>query len=162
MPANGTSTTNKAQTPATSREASARRVREGLTKVRNGTVAYVRQTGERAVDVPVGAAIVTAERVNGLVEPWTSAEKVRKELESLRARVEREINKFERRGTAARRKALTRVRRTRNQLERELKQRRSSLESTVRENRARFEEQLKKAQSAVQERVPVGRTKAAA
>src|SRR3954447_8349401 len=73
-------------------------------------LAYVRETTERAVDVPVGAALVVADRVNEIVEPWTSETTREKELKGFRTRVEREINKFERRGGTARRKSTQRVR----------------------------------------------------
>jgi hypothetical protein len=142
----------------------ARQVREGVTKARNGAVSYVRQTAERTVDVPVGAALVARERVNDVVEPWTQSDTRERELKSLRTQVTRELNKFERRGGQARRKASTRVRQTRNRLEREVKQRRRSIERQVKQNRtkvekalkqnrAKAEQQVKKAQSAVSERV---------
>ena len=113
---------------------------------RNGTaetaVSYARQTAERTVDVPVGAALTVADRVNELVEPWTSRQAAEKELKSFRTQVTREVNRLERRGASARRKATQRVRTTRNRVERDLKQRRSSVEDG-----------LKKAQTTVSERV---------
>ena len=145
-------TTAKTQ-PADKQARDARQVREGVTKARNGAVSYVRQTAERTVDLPVGAALVARERVNEVVEPWTQSETRERELKSLRTQVTRELTKFERRGGQARRKASTRVRRTRNRLEREVKQRRRSIERQVKQNRAKAEKQLKKAQSAVSERV---------
>ncbi|MGH2951964.1 MAG: hypothetical protein ACRDKX_07975, partial [Solirubrobacterales bacterium] len=141
-------------------------VRVGLTKARNGTVDYVRQSAERAVDVPVGAALAARDRVSDVVEPWTSGETRERELKSLRTQVTRELNRFERRGGQARRKATQSVRSNRNRVERELKARRREVTRTVKENRAKVrraveenrakaEEQLKKAQTAVQDRVPV-------
>lgn len=106
-------------------------VREGVTKARNGAVAIVRQGAERAVDVPVGAALTVRDRVADVVEPWTSESGREKELKSLRTQVTRELNRFERRGGQARRKATQRVRSTRTRVERE-------------------------AQKVVKERVPVG------
>ncbi len=106
-------------------------VREGVTKARNGGVAIVRQGAERAVDVPVGAALTVRDRVADVVEPWTSESGREKELKSLRTQVTRELNRFERRGGQARRKATQRVRSTRTRVERE-------------------------AQKVVKERVPVG------
>ena len=156
MPANGTKTTQtkgqKATTTQTKRTGRAQ-VREGFTKARHGATTYVRQGTERAVDVPVGAALVAADRVNAIVEPWTGPQTRDEELKSIRQRVERELNKFERRGGTARRKASQRVRRTRNRVERELKQRRVSVETSVKENRTKAEEQLKKARSTFEERV---------
>src|SRR5262245_51389255 len=122
-------------------------------KARNGAVDYVRQTAERTVDVPVGVALTVRDRVNEAVEPWAQSETRERELRSLRTQVTRELNKFERRGGQARRKATSRVRQTRNRLEREVKQRRRAFQRQVKQNRTRAEDQLKKAQSAVQERV---------
>lgn len=124
-------------------------------------VSYVIQTAERSVDVPVGVALTFRDRVSDAVEPWTTATTREKELKSLRTQVNRELNKFERRGGQARRKATQRARQTRNRLEREVKQRRRSIEKqvkdnrtkvekAVKQNRAKAEKQLKK----VQERVP--------
>jgi len=138
-------------------------------KQRNGAVDYVRQTAERSVDLPVGVALTVRDRVNEVVEPWTQTETRERELKSLRTQVTRELNRFERRGGQARRKATTRVRQTRNRLEREVKQRRRSIERQVKQNRARVEkavkqnrrkaeQQLKKAQGAVQERVGTTQT----
>jgi hypothetical protein len=155
MPANGTKTTEpKGQkaTTTTKRTGSAQ-VREGITKARNGATTYVRQGTERAVDVPVGVALVAADRVNAIVEPWTDTETREQELKSIRQRVEREFNKFERRGGTARRKATQRARKTRNRVERELKQRRATVETSVKENRVKAEEQLKKARATVEGRV---------
>lgn len=154
MPANGTKTTEpKSQKATTTKRTGSAQVREGITKARNGATTYVRQGTERAVDVPVGVALVAADRVNAIVEPWTDTETREQELKSIRQRVEREFNKFERRGGTARRKATQRARRTRNRVERELKQRRASVETSVNENRVKAEEQLKKARATVEERV---------
>jgi hypothetical protein len=120
----------------------------------NRAVSYVIQTAERSVDLPVGVALTVRDAVTDAVEPWTSSTTREKELKSLRTQVTRELNKFERRGGQARRKATQRVRQTRNRLEREVKQRRRSIEKQVKENRAKAEGQLKKARTAVQERVP--------
>jgi hypothetical protein len=124
----------------------------------------VRQTAERGLDVPVGAALSVADRVNEIVEPWTSRKTAERELKSFRTQVTRELNRVERRGASARRRATQRVRTTRNRFERDLKQRRRSVETAVKRNRTQLEKRvregrsqiegnLKKAQSTVQERV---------
>jgi hypothetical protein len=118
-------------------------------------VARVRQTAERAVDVPVGAALTVAENVSDTVKPWTESTGREKELKQLRTQVTRELNKLERRGGQARRKATTRVRSTRNRIERELKQRRNRVERTVKQNRTKAEKVVKdnrvKAEKAVKD-----------
>jgi hypothetical protein len=157
MPVNGTnaqpkSTPTQPRTAAPSRSDSAK-VREGLSKVRNGGASYARQTAERSVDVPVGAALTVADRVSDLVEPFTGRQSANRELKAIRTRVERELNRLERRGATARRKTRTRVRRTRGRVERELTRRRRRVETTVKHNRTRAENGVKRAQTAVQERV---------
>ena len=105
MAANGTTTKTTprksaprtTQTTTTSRT-DAQRIREGLNKVRDGSVSYARQTAERTVDVPVGVVLTVADRVNEVVEPFTKRETAERELKSFRTQVERELNKLERRG----------------------------------------------------------------
>ena len=159
MAANGTTTktTQRKSAPRTTKTTTSRtdgqRIREGLNKVRNGSVSYARQTAERTVDVPVGVVLTVADRVNEVVEPFTKRETAERELKSFRTQVERELNKLERRGATSRRKARTRARQTRNRVQRQVKQRRRRFETTVKQNRAQVEKGLKQAQTAVQERV---------
>lgn len=140
-------------------------VKEGVTKARNGAVSIAFTAAERAVDVPVGAALTIRDRVEDAIEPWTSETSRDRELKSLRTQVTRELNKFERRGGQARRTASQRVRTTRNRVEREVKGRQREVEKAVRENRrevqkavkqnrTKAEQQLKKARTVVGERVP--------
>jgi hypothetical protein len=145
--------TAQPRSTSTSRRSDAAKIREGLTKARNGSLSYARQAAERTVDVPVGAALVATERVTDLVEPFTGRQTANRELKGIRTRVERELTKFERRGASARRKARTRARQTRNRFGRELKQRRRRVRTTVGHNRVRAEDGLKRAQTVVQDRV---------
>jgi hypothetical protein len=151
MATNGTTTQRSRPTAAT--RADATKIREGFTKVRNGSASYARHTAERSVDVPVGVALTFADRVNELVEPFTRSETANRELRSIRVRVQRELNRFERRGASARRKARTRARRTRTQVQRDLRQRRRRVRTAMKQNRAKAEDGFKRAQTAVQERV---------
>ena len=64
MPTNGTTTQTKKTSTTTQSKSDSAKVREGLTKVRNGATSAVRQGTERVVDVPVGAALIVADRVN--------------------------------------------------------------------------------------------------
>jgi hypothetical protein len=161
MSANGntqaSTTTSRTTTSRTQSATRARRdgttVRDGLSKARTGSADYARQTAERSVDVPVGVALTVADRVNEIVEPFTARHSAERELKSIRTRVERELNRFERRGASARRKTRTRVRQTRSRVERELKQRRRKVQTTVKQNRAKAEDGLKRAQTVVTERV---------
>jgi hypothetical protein len=85
-----TSTTQRKSAPrtTTTSRTDAQKIREGLTKVRNGSVLYARQTAERSVDVPVGAVLTVADRLNAAVEPLTSREAAQRELKSFRAKAE--------------------------------------------------------------------------
>jgi hypothetical protein len=156
MPVNGTNTQPKSA-PSQPRSAAASRsdnaVREGLNKVRSDGASYARQTAGRTVDVPVGAALTVADRVTEIVEPFTGRQSANRELKAIRTRVERELNRLERRGATARRKTRTRVRRTRGRVERELTRRRRRVQATVKHNRSRAETGVKRAQTAVQDRV---------
>jgi hypothetical protein len=142
---NSTKSTPKTTTSTPRSDSS--QVREGVSKARNGAVSIVLQSAERAVDLPVGVALVVRDRVEEAIEPWTSSTAREKELKSLRTQVTRELNKFERRGGQARRKATSRVRSTRTRVERDLKARRREVEKAVKENRTKVE-------NAVKERVP--------
>src|SRR5215204_6433656 len=151
MATTGTTTRNTTQRKAAPR--TTKTSRTDAAKIRDGSVSYARQTAERSVDVPVGAVLAVADRVNELVEPFTKRETAERELKSFRTQVERELNKLERRGATSRRKARTRTRQTRNRFQRQLKQRRRTVRTTVKQNRAKAEDNLKRAQSVVQERV---------
>jgi hypothetical protein len=148
-----TTTTTQSRNSASAGRSDTAKIREGVTKARRGSAGYARQTAERSVDVPFGAVLIVADRVTDIVDPFTSRQSASGELKSIRTRVERELNKFERRGASARRKTRTRVRQTRNRVERDLKQRRRRVETTVKQNRTKAEDGLKRAQTAVQERV---------
>jgi hypothetical protein len=153
MPVNSTNTQNTQPKSAAASRSDSAKIREGVTKVRNGGASYARHTAERSVDVPVGAVLTVANRVTDIVEPFTARQTANQELKSIRTRVERELNRLERRGATARRKTRTRVRRTRGRVERELTRRRRKVEATVKSNRVRAENRVKRAQDVVSERV---------
>jgi hypothetical protein len=160
MPTSGTTTTKtktaqsrNTQSGPTRRRTDAAVVREGLTKVRNGTVSYVQKTSARAVDVPVGAALTAADRVTEVAQSLSAQEAREKELKGLRQRVQRELSRFERRGGGARRKARTRARQARGRAQRRLVQQRREVANALKENRARVEDGVKRAQNVVQDRV---------
>ncbi|HEX8857021.1 MAG TPA: hypothetical protein VF752_15605 [Thermoleophilaceae bacterium] len=85
---------------------------------------------ERAVLVPVGAALTARDSIVENVKPYTSRETAQREISRLQRRVEVNLRKFERRGTTAR-----------NQLERDLKRNRTKVERFVRRNRRQVESQ---------------------
>jgi hypothetical protein len=99
----------------------------------------VQAYAERAVLVQVGAALEARDRVvstvNEVVDFTTS-----------RAEAERQLKKFERRGSLVRTQVEREVRKTRTRVERDLRERRARLERTVRENRTRVERDLRGAE----------------
>ncbi len=99
-------------------------------------------TAVSAVDLQFGVALTAADRVRELVKPWRQRETAQRELKSLRHQLTREVNKVERRGGTARRRATQRAKRTRNRVERQVTQR-----------RRRAEHQLKTARTQVSDRV---------
>ena len=151
MAANGTATKTTSQT-STAAKKDERSIDTAVT--------YVRQTAERAVDVPVGAALTAAENVSETVKPWTEQSGRERELKQLRSQVTRELNKLERRGGQARRRATTRARTTRNRIERELRQRRNRVERTVKQNRTKAERELKARRTQVEKAVKENRVRA--
>jgi len=85
-------------------------------------------TAVSAVDLQFGVALTAADRVRELVKPWRQRETAQRELKSLRHQLTREVNKVERRGGTARRRATQRAKRTRNRVERQVTQRRRRAE----------------------------------
>jgi len=81
---------------------------------------------ERAVLIPVGAALIARDRVVSTVSDTISNY-------SSTSRAQAQLRRFERRGVTARKRLEREVRKARVRVERELRQRRRSIESTVSE-----------------------------
>jgi hypothetical protein len=79
---------------------------------------------ERAVLIPVGAALIARERIFSTVSDTVSTY-------SSPTKTQAQLRKFERRGATARNRLEREVRKARVRAERELRQRRRKLESTV-------------------------------
>jgi seryl-tRNA synthetase len=79
---------------------------------------------ERAVLIPVGAALIARDRVVSTVSDTISSY-------GSTAKAQAQLRRFERRGTTARNRLEREVRKARVRVERELRQRRRSLEQTV-------------------------------
>jgi hypothetical protein len=90
------------------------------------TVGVFGDYAERAVLIPVGAALIARERVvasvNDTISSYGSTSKAQAQL-----------RRFERRGVTARNRVEREVRKTRVRVERELRQRRREIEKTVSE-----------------------------
>ena len=88
------------------------------------TAQVVADYAERAVLVPVGAALIARDRmvttVSGTLSTYSSS-----------AKTQQQLRRFERRGITARKRLEREVRKARVRVERELRQRRRVLESTV-------------------------------
>ena len=131
-PAPSTSGPSRARTakPATKRTpakrtATAKRATKPATPPAPRTPAdVVGEYAERAVLIPVGAALIARERVvssvNEAITTYTTPTKAQTQLK-----------RFERRGTSARKGLERDLRKTRTRVERELRQRRRGFEKTV-------------------------------
>jgi len=78
---------------------------------------------EAAVDFPVGAVLTVSDRVSELVEPWTDRGRAERQIKSYRSSLRKSLKRTERRGTTARRRAISEARKTRNQVERQARKR---------------------------------------
>jgi hypothetical protein len=112
--ANATATTPKQRAPARRKpRASAAKASARTSSTRPATRAErVQQLAERAVLIPVGAALEARDRVAGTVEELVTASRSRTALE-------RQLKRFERRGGSARTQLEREVRRTRTRIERQ-------------------------------------------
>ena len=122
-----TRTRNQAPTPGTAKVA--RRLPE-----------QVADAAERAVLIPVGAALTARDRV---VETVADLGKSYGTRESAQKTVERDLKRYERRGTTARNRVEREVKKTRTRVERELRQRRTRVQRVVKRNRTRVEREAK-------------------
>jgi hypothetical protein len=130
-----TRTTNRAAT-ARKRSTAARKAAATRAEAAKTPVVRVQEYAERAVLIPVGAALVVRDTaiaaVNDLVESV-----------STRDRAERQLKRFERRGATARNRVERQVRKTRTRAERTLRQRRTRVERELRQRRTRLERGLR-------------------
>jgi hypothetical protein len=91
----------------------------------------VRQLAQRTVDVPVGAGLVARDTLVSTVQGLA-------ETLSQRARMERELERYERRGARARNRFERRLTSTRRDVEREMRQRRSHVTRLVNDAQRRI------------------------
>jgi hypothetical protein len=135
---------------AAKRSRSARKGAETRAQAELNTLQVVQAQAERAVLIPVGAALVARDSVIDAAKPYTAGrESAERELDKLQKRVGTNLRRFERRGTTARNRAVREVKRTRTRVERELRQRRNKTLRTVKTNRREVEKQLKSARQRV-------------
>jgi hypothetical protein len=148
---------------STSTRRKATRAKAARTRATHQTQSAVRQSqiasretadvlgdyAERAVLIPVGAALIARDRVVSTVSDAISNY-------SSSSRAQAQLRRFQRRGTTARNRLEREVRKTRVRVERELRQRRREFEKSVNDLDARRESFTKNGSeiaSRVQERI---------
>src|SRR5215210_1216605 len=148
-----TTRNNSGQRAAATRRANARRrsaaaKRAAATReLRQRTpVQRAQDLAERSVLVPVGAALVARDRV---IETVTETVKPYRTRESAQRRIERDLRRFERRGTTARNRAERRLKRTRGRFEREARSLRQDIRRQTRVAQTRVDEAVTAGQKAV-------------
>jgi hypothetical protein len=150
------STTKKAGTPGRKRTASksprttARTSARGSNTRSSHAPAGKRKTAdlfgdyaERAILIPVGAALIASETVTSSVNDMLSTY-------SSSSKLEAQLRKFERRGGTARKRVERAVRKRRSRVERELRQRRRGLERQRTRVTKDFSTQVEQAQGQVE------------
>jgi hypothetical protein len=105
----------------------------------------VQSAVETAVDFPVGAVLAVSDRISDLAEPWTDRSKAERQIKSYRSNLRKSLKRTERRGSTARRRAITEARKTRNQVEREARKRQRDVETTLKRNRNEVEQRVRRA-----------------
>jgi hypothetical protein len=101
---------------------------------------------ERAVLIPVGAALIARERVaSGLGDAISNY--------NSSAKVNAQLRRFERRGTTARKRVERELRKTRVRVEREVRQTRTRVQREVKRRRREGEELSKRVQERLQDLV---------
>jgi prefoldin subunit 5 len=118
-----------ARTRATHQAESALRQTQTATRETAGVVG---DYAERAVLIPVGAALIARDRVVETVSDTVATY-------SSTSKAQAQLRRFERRGVTARNRLEREVRKARVRVERELRQRRRTVESTVSDIDARRE-----------------------
>jgi hypothetical protein len=120
---------------ARKRTTAAKKAAETRRELAKTPVDRVGEYAERAVLIPVGAALVARDRVvdavDGVVTSLSTREKAEKELQLRRRRLEAELKRYERRGSTARTRVEREAKKTRTRVERDLKQRRNRFERDV-------------------------------
>lgn len=124
---------------ARKRSTAAKKVAETRHELAKTPVDRVTEYAERAVLIPVGAALVARDNVASSVEQLRTTlatrEKAEKELAVQRKRVEADLKRFERRGRTERNRVERQVKKARTRVERVLRQRRTRVEREIRSTR---------------------------
>jgi hypothetical protein len=141
---------------ATTRRSASKATKAKASSVNSTQAATAQSAGafgdyaERAVLIPVGAALIARDRVVSSVTDTFSNY-------SSSSKAQAQLKKFERRGATARKRLEREVRKARVRVERELRQRRKRIESTLNETVSEIEgrrEKIVKNGSEIANRVP--------
>lgn len=116
---------------AASRSASAKRAAVTRELNQRSPVQQAQDAAERAVLIPFGAALTATDRVTETVGDLAKTYGTRARAQK---RIERDVKRFERRGSTARNRVERELKKTRTRVERELRQRRTSAVRTVKRN----------------------------
>jgi hypothetical protein len=152
-PASGKASTGRTQSKATRAKAARTRATHQTEAALRSTQTATRDTAEvfgdyaeRAVLIPVGAALTARDRVvstvSGTISSYSSASKAQAQL-----------RRFERRGITARNRLEREVRKARVRVERQLRQRRREIEKTVEARRDAVAKNGTELANRVQERI---------
>ena len=136
-PGRAKSTGRRSTTRKTTRRSTAqRRPAANSASTQKTGIALVSEIAERAALVPVGATLLARDNLVSTVRDLGTKYRTR-------ASLERELKRYERRGSTARNRFERQVRRTRTNFERQLRQRRNQVQRTVKQNRRRVEREVK-------------------
>jgi hypothetical protein len=125
---------------AANRSQSARKAAETRAKAELNALQAVQAQAERAVLIPVGAALTARDVVVEATKPYVAGrESAEKEIERVAGRVQTNLRKFERRGNTARNRTVRGAKKTRTRVERELRQRRKQVRSAGRDVQSQAE-----------------------
>jgi hypothetical protein len=136
---------NAARRSAAAKQAAATRALANRTPLEQA-----QEYAERAILIPVGAALTARDRVvetvGEIVETYSTRASAQRKIET-------NLRRFERRGTTARNQLQRDVKKTRTRVERELRQRRNRAERLVRRNQREVTKQVKQARKDATARV---------
>ena len=121
-------TTEAKKSAAKTAKASKRAATKAAVAEKNQVQAAV----ETAVDFPVGAVLAVSDRLSDLAEPWTDRSKAERQIKSYRSNLRKSLKRTERRGSTARRRAITEARKRQRDVETTLKRNRNEVEQRVR------------------------------
>ncbi len=120
---------------ARKRSTAARKAAETRAELAKTPIDRVGEYAEKAILVPVGAALIARDTVVSTVESIRSDN-------ATTAKTQTQLRRFERRGTTARNRVEREVRKNRTKVERELRQRRTRAERLLKQIRTRVEREV--------------------